>query len=383
MFLNKILERNPRLVDAAILLHKQELIQPDTYVIDVTTLLENAKMILAEARKYELTCLYMSKQIGRNIDICHKLEEMGYDGAVTVDYREALYLAKNNLKLWNVGHLVQTPKSVLKQLIPYGVKYFTVYSIEKMQEINEIAQEIGIIQSVTIKMGDQNCLIYDGQQSGFSYSELDAVVTAANTLTNIRIAGVTAFPCMLYNDESKKIETTPNFELLLRAKARLEVLGCTITEVNTPSSNTANSMKLAYDNHATTVEPGHALTGTTPYHVDHFDLERPALVYVSEVSHPFQERSYVYGGGHYRRSHMSNALIVNNQNERSYAKIEAPSDDNIDYTLRLDGVYPVGSTVICCFRTQIFTTRSQVALIDTELSEPKLLGLYDAHGFQL
>ena len=383
MFLEKLTQRNPRLIDAAVKLHQKGILLPDTYIIDLPTLLENATMILSEAKKNGLNCLYMSKQIGRNADIGRMLEDMGYDGAVAVDYREALHLARNNLKIYNVGHLVQTPKACLDSLIAYGVNYFTVYTIEKMREIDTIARKHGVIQSIMIKVADEGCLIYDGQQSGFALDELERLVEAASSMPNIKVEGVTSFPCMLYNEVSMKIEKTGNFDLLLMAKEKLEQLGCHIVEVNAPSSNTAQSMELAAQNHATTVEPGHALTGTTPYHAQHADGEIPAILYLSEVSHHYQNLSYCYGGGHYRRSHIKNALVIDALNHRELSMIEAPSDDNIDYAFKLDRLFAVSSTVVCSFRMQIFTTRSHVALIDNRNEEPVLLGMYDAHGYKL
>ena len=383
MFLGKMAERNPRLIDAATKLHQQGILLPDTYIIDVPTLLDNAAMILTEAKKFGLNCIYMSKQIGRNADIGRMLEEMGYDGAVAVDYREALHLADHNLKIWNVGHLVQTPKTVLERLIPYGVKFITVYTIEKIREIDAIARKNGMIQSIMVKVADQSCLIYDGQQSGFSLAELAPLVVASASMPNIKITGVTSFPCMLYNELTGTIEKTGNFDLLLQAKEKLESLGCQIVEVNAPSSNTTGSMELAAQNHATTVEPGHALTGTTPYHAQHSDGEVPAIVYLTEVSHHYQNVSYCYGGGHYRRSHMKNAFVISTDGKRELSFIEGPTDDNIDYAFKLDRIFPVSSTVLCSFRTQIFTTRSHVALIDARNEEPILLGLYDAHGYRL
>ena len=57
-------------------------------------------------------------------------------------------------------------------------------------------------------------------------------------------------------------------------------------------------------------EPGHGLTGTTPLHAACAEEpEIPAIVYVSEVSHNFQGKAYCYGGGHYRRSHVKQALV--------------------------------------------------------------------------
>lgn len=382
MFLEKVMERNPQLIDAAIRLHQKGLIDPDTYVIDLPVLLENAKMLLDEAKKYNLNCLYMSKQIGRNTVIAKMLEDMGFDGAVAVDYREALHLANHGLKLWNVGHLVQTPTAVLERLIPYGVRYFTVYSIAKLYEINRIAERHNIVQSIILKVADESCLIYDGQQGGFNLNDLDEVVEASRKLHSVAIEGITSFPCMLYDEQTGNIEKTANFELLLKAKIKLEALGCVIKEVNTPSSNTSASMNLAANNHSTTVEPGHALTGTTPYHAYHSDGEKPALIYLSEISHQVDNTSYCYGGGFYRRSNLKNAMIIDANSNRDMTLIHGPNINSIDYTLKVDGIYSVGSTVICSFRTQIFTTRSHVALIDPQ-KEDCIIGMFDAHGYAL
>ena len=50
---------------------------------------------------------------------------------------------------------------------------------------------------------------------------------------------------------------------------------------------------------ATQVEPGHGLTGTTPLHAVDDLVEDPAVAYVSEVSHLWNGRAYVFGGGLY------------------------------------------------------------------------------------
>lgn len=48
---------------------------------------------------------------------------------------------------------------------------------------------------------------------------------------------------------------------------------------------------------ATQVEPGHGLTGTTPLHAVADLAEEPAIAYVSEVSHLWNGKAYVFGGG--------------------------------------------------------------------------------------
>ena len=81
---------------------------------------------------------------------------MGYKGAVVVDFRCAQTMIDNNIPLGNVGHLVQTLKSKLKSFIAYGVEVFTVFTKEKMHEINEAAQSVDKIQDIIVKVSSED-----------------------------------------------------------------------------------------------------------------------------------------------------------------------------------------------------------------------------------
>ena len=105
--------RNQRLINSAFQLHQEGYVTPDSYIIDVDIFLENAEKILNEAKKFGIKLYYMTKQIGRNPYLGKKLQEMGYSGVVAVDFREAEVFLNHNLKIGNVGHLVQIPKNML------------------------------------------------------------------------------------------------------------------------------------------------------------------------------------------------------------------------------------------------------------------------------
>ena len=51
MFLKKMIERNNKLIETSFQLHQAGKILPDSYVIDMDVLLENAKAILEEGNK--------------------------------------------------------------------------------------------------------------------------------------------------------------------------------------------------------------------------------------------------------------------------------------------------------------------------------------------
>lgn len=62
MFLNMVIERNPQLIIEAAKLHRYGVIEPNTYVLDVDSIYENARLIKETADKYNISLYYMTKQ---------------------------------------------------------------------------------------------------------------------------------------------------------------------------------------------------------------------------------------------------------------------------------------------------------------------------------
>ena len=150
-------------------------------------------------------------------------------------------------------------------------------------------------------------------------------------------------------------------------------------QVNAPSASCVATLPLLAAAGVTHAEPGHALTGTLPANQYGDGAEQIAMLYLSEISHQHGDTSYCYGGGHYRRSHMQHAAVWQNGWQR--CAVNPIDNDSIDYILPLAGHFPVGSAVVLCFRTQVFVTRSDVALIGGLRSgKPALLGLFDSLG---
>lgn len=381
MFLDKMMEVNPELIDLAMQLHQQQKLAPDTYVVDVDTLLNNARLMLDEANKHSIQLYFMLKQLGRNPWLAKELMKLGYRGAVVVDYREAEVMMQHQIPISNVGHLVQPCHMLLQKLVDYGCEYFTVYSLDKIQDLNTCAQKAGKVQAILLRVYDDNDLVYSGQTAGFSLSELKSVVKAIQQLKHIRIAGVTSFPCFLYNEKLQEIESTHNLTTVLAAKEQLQQEGITIENLNTPSTTSFATLQKMAEIKATSGEPGHGLTGTTPMHAQGNLAEIPCVVYLSEVSHNFQSKGYCFGGGHYRRSHLENALVGTSLAQSRKVKVILPDLDSIDYHFGLSEECRVNDAVIMAFRFQIFVTRSQVCLIrGLSGKKPEIVGLYNSLG---
>ncbi len=381
MFLEKTIKYNKSLIQCAFTLHQEGRISPDTYILDLDTIRRNAQMMLEEARQQGIRLFFMTKQIGRNPMVAKMLMDMGFDGAVVVDYREAEIMIRSNIPIGNVGHLVQIPKQKLKRIMESRPYTITVYSMEKLSEINEVAKELGLVQEVTLRVIGEKDFLYPGQYGGFRLEELKDIVEKTRDLLNIRISGVTSFPCFLYSEETKDMYRTNNLVSVLDAKRVLEDLGLNIVHVNLPSSTSTRTIRDIKEAGGTHGEPGHGLTGTTPYHKDHTGIELPAMVYVSEISHNLGDLSYAYGGGYYARSNVENALVGKALENMEITPVIVPPADNIDYYISLAGNRKVSDTVVMAFRSQIFVTRSHVALVKgISTGNYEIAGFYDTQG---
>jgi predicted amino acid racemase len=385
MFLDITLRRNRKLIETAFELHQNGIIEPDTYVLDVDSILYNAKCIKNEADKYGIKLYFMTKQFGRNPYIASEIMKLGYEGAVAVDWREAKTLAENGIKLGNVGHLVQIPRCEIENILLQKPEVITVYSVEKAKDISGVAKKLNMTQNVMLRVIDKEDILYPAQYGGFYLNELIEKASIIDSLPNIKIYGVTSFPCFLYNSDSKGIEKTHNMDTLCAAKALLEEkLNIKLIEINTPSATCTSTMKKIYSNGGTHGEPGHGLTGTTPLHAVQDEVEIPSIVYVSEISHNLVDSSYCYGGGYYRRSNTKNALVGKDMTSSNKHELETPSLESIDYYLELKGKASVNDTAIIASRSQIFVTRSNVAVVKgIQGGMPEVVGIYDSLGRQI
>lgn len=379
MFLEILKRRNPNLIKDSLFLYDQGLLEADTYVVDMDVLRANAQKILNKANEEGIELYFMLKQLGRNPIIAKELVEMGYAGAVVVDFREAQIMMENGIPLGNVGHLVQVPQQQLEVILSYGTEVVTVFTYEKLQEVNAAAKKLGLKQDVLIKVAGADDLFYSGQEAGIELDDLDAFLKASRELKNIQIVGSTSFPCFLYDEEKNDIAPTPNLNTVLKSIEILKDSGCEITQINLPSTTSVRTLNLLSQYGGTHGEPGHGFTGSTPAHAKSDLEELPAILYLSEVSHNFREKSYVYGGGHYRRSHVKEAFVRKDKSLEKYS-VKAVEPSNIDYYFELDRPAPVSAPVIMSFRFQIFVTRSKVALIERVEDEVQLIATYDSLG---
>ena len=388
MFLRKLQSRNPVLISEAVKLYRENKIQANSYVLDLDAVESNTRIIADEAKKWGLSVYAMTKQIGRNPEVAKRIAKAGISKFVAVDPWEALILAETGLELGHVGHLVQIPEGMLTEVIRCQPEVITVFSYEKALSVHRAAEKMGVIQPILLKVTAQGDKVYEGQQGGIEEKDWLTAVSKILELTHVKIAGVTSFPCFLYQQEHGRIEEMPNMETLRRAKSKIErEFGILLPQMNTPSANTASSMELVAKAGGTHCEPGHALLGTTPLHAAVNQPEKPAILYMTEVSHIYQGKAYTFFGGHYRRSHMQELALFSVQGEEKGIFQASEMDaESIDYygSFNASEQVKIGDICIYAFRTQIFTTRSQVVLLDgLSQGKARIAGIYDSQGRSL
>jgi len=374
MFLKALQKQNSRLIDATLQLHQQGQLLPDSYIVDVEQFKFNAQLIKNKADKFGIKLYGMTKQFGRNPLLAKILEDIGFEGIVAVDYKEARVLHKQGVKVCHLGHLVQPPENILRKVLQeIQPEVITVYSLSKARSISDIAISLGIKQKLLVKFIDDGDTLYINQESGFPLSDMSMVMRELSMMAGIEVAGITHFPCFLYDGE--KTRPTQNVKSLLKAK-ELWPATMPLHQVNMPSATCCATLPMISELGGTHAEPGHSLTGTFPENQDGSQPEKIAMLYLSEISHHYNNHSYCFAGGYYRRGHLDKALLNNKQ-----VKISNDDTDSIDYHLKVEGIHKIGTPLVMAFRTQAFVTRSDIVLVDgIQSGRLNIIGRYTTLG---
>lgn len=389
MYLQRLIERNPRLLETAIMLHQSGRIPPNTWIIDLDTIVENARVLTAEAKRLGLTTYLMSKQYSRNPYVSTLALANGLNKIVAVDVACSLMARRYGLPVGHMGHLNQIPRHMVPAMVAMHPDVITVYNVEHARWIDSAAADLGITQDLLMRVHAPGDIFFDGQEGGFSEREVPTVVDAISRLRHVRIVGVTSFPCVRYNHRpDEKPDVTPNLHTILRTATTLRELGIEVKQINAPGNTSAMIMPLLAQFGATHVEPGHGLLGTTPNHAFNGSLpERPTYAYVTEISHYVEDRAYAYGGGLFHDGYITDsavgALVGSNWDEARNNGVEYLQEIQqiIDYhvELRPGNRCKIGDTALLGYRTQMQMTRSYIAPVSglSGNQEVKLHYLFD------
>jgi predicted amino acid racemase len=391
MFLSTLMRRNRPFIVAAVNLHQAGEIPANSFVLDLDTMQANARTMAREAERLGLKVYPMSKQFGRNQAAFHALAAAGMDSYVAVDLTGARAIRAAGYRIGHLGHLVQIPRWEAQTGAKMQPDYWTVFSHEKAREASDASARAHRSQPLLARIHAPGDTYYVGHEGGFPASEIIAVADALDGLEHAQFAGITTFPALLFDPERDEVRPTPNLRTLEKAAEALQASGREDIEINAPGTTSTEVLDVLAAAGATQVEPGHGLTGTTPLHAVRDLPERPAMLYLSEVSHLYDGRPYCFGGGLYIDPvfppYDVHTLAGPDPDAAMGNLVQAtlPPSSAIDYygILAPDARQPIrtGDTVIFGFRVQAFVTRAYVIpLSGISRGEPIVEGIWTAHG---
>jgi predicted amino acid racemase len=391
MFLDTIARRNPQLVRAAVTLHQAGEIPANSYVLDLDAVRRNALLIEQAADAARLHVYPMTKQVGRNPLFVRAASRAGMPKFVCVDWMEARLLARQKAQIGHVGHLVQIPRAEGSPIAALQPEVWTVFNLQKAQEASAAAQAAGRTQDLLLRVVRSGDTFYPMHDGGFDFETIADAAREIAALSHLRVVGVTSFPTLLFDPETRSVQLTPNMETLRLAADRLRrEVGLEITQINAPGTTSAATMQMLSEAGATHVEPGHGFTGTTPWHA-YADLpELPAICYLSEVSDLRGGHAYLLGGGFFVDPvippYQVRALVGKDGDQAldnaANAKLSDPA--GIDYYALLDSrsaKVEIGDSAVFGFRAQAFATRAHVVPVrGISRNRFQVAGVYDTSG---
>ena len=372
MFLDVLLRRNPGFVEAAMALHQAGKLPANCYVLDLDAVERNARLFAAEAARLGMKTFAMTKQVGRSSGFCKALLAGGIDRAVAVDMACAVACARAGLHTGHLGHLVQIPRHEADLGAGHiRPDYWTVFNHTKAEEAAAAAQRADRSQKLLARIQTEGDTFYRGHEGGFDAADIAAVADRLDRLDGAEFAGITTFPALLYDNETRKVAPTHNLKTLEEAAEALAAAGRPEIEINAPGTTSSAVLPALAEAGTTQCEPGNGLHGTTPLHAVEDLPEDPAVLYLTEVSHHHGGKAYCFGGGLYIDpvfpSYDVKAVVSAEPTSARAAlrSVEIPPPEAIDYYGMIDAdgrdAPAVGDSVVFGFRGQAFVTRAFVA----------------------
>jgi predicted amino acid racemase len=392
MLLERILEKNPAMVEAAVKLHQDGKIPTGSWLFDLDAIAHNAKAIAAEATRLGLSTYVMTKQIGRNPMVTAVALHHGLNKTVAVDIQCARLLHRYRIPVGHVGHLNQIPVHDIPEALAMRPDVFTVYSVEAARRISDAAAAMHTKQDLLLQVYRPGDVFFPGQEGGFRAEELIGAASEIQKLSNVRIVGVTSFPVLSYDfTGTQEIAFNPNMQTITESAERLRnELGIEITQINAPGNTSLSTLAMLREGGATHVEPGHGLTGTTPPQIvepDHVEI--PSYVFVTEVSHHYEGKAYGIAagslwalmGGFLDSKWRMGGLVGSDpkaalENRLDYEHL----DQIIDYHMPLvpGDRARFGDTIVFPTYTQAHMTRAQIVPVSgISTGNPRVRGVFD------
>lgn len=398
--LDRALERNPALIDAAFELHRSGRIPAPTQIVDLDAIAENAAVQARAAERHGLRVFAMTKQNGLDPFMTRIALDQGLHSVVAVETLQAHRVHRYGFPLGNVGHLQNIPRHQVPQIVAMRPEFITVYTYEAAKWVSDAARELGVEQSLYVRVTRPAVLegskvmateegAFGGLVGGWTPDNCVEGIRPLLDLPNVRVAGLTQFSGVAYQGNPSAEEAGPTSALLttIAAKETLErELGLEDLHVNCGGNANAITFGMLAAHGVTEVEPGLSICGSASFHATEDMPEKPAQAVVTEVTHCWEDDVYAVGGVFafvselYDTSPMR-ALVGRDAEEGRERRLTYLYDEMVDAhgVFSADGFKPaVGDTVVIVHHPQGFLERGYTAAVSGISSgRPRVEGLFD------
>src|SRR4051794_20426675 len=222
MLLERMLEKNPAMIEAAVRLHQDGLVPAGSWLFDLDAIAQNATSLAKEAQRLGLQTYLMTKQIGRNPFVIALALHCGLNKAVAVDMPGARLLRRYRIPVGHIGHLNQIPVQAIPEALSMRPDVITVYSLEAARRISAAAGALNVRQDLLLQVYRPNDVFFPGQEGGLRATEFVDAAREIRSLPNVRIAGVTSFPVLSYDFHGvQEIAFNPNMQTIVEAGQQL------------------------------------------------------------------------------------------------------------------------------------------------------------------
>ena len=176
MFLKSLLTKNRPFLEAAITLHQAGRVPANSYLLDLDTMLANARIMSDEARRLGLAVFAMTKQLGRNPPALDALKEGRIERFVAVDMACARPIRDHDHQLAHIGHLSQIPRAEASRAAAMRPAFWTVFSARKAAEAAQAAAAEGYQQALLARIFATQDTFYPGHEGGFAVAEIETAI---------------------------------------------------------------------------------------------------------------------------------------------------------------------------------------------------------------
>jgi predicted amino acid racemase len=269
--------------------------------IQLDAVADNARVIADAARRAGLKTFAVTKQDGHEPHMTRLVLDSGFDAVTAVEALQAYRIHRYGFPLGNVGHTSQLPRAEVERILMMNPEFATVYTVEAARHISAACVSLGREQQLYVTVGRPG----DGGThpelfGGWAQDDCVEGIRPILDLPNVSVAGIAQHVTIDYasQDDPYTARPTEAFFTALRAREALErELRLDSLRINCSGNCNAITAGVLAGYGATDIEPGAALVGSGRFHALMDMPERPAQVFVSEITHHWAGYAYAIGGG--------------------------------------------------------------------------------------